>query len=743
MFGASEQLMLAEGLFARGMYGPAALEYESYIQTIPAEETADAQFKLAQCYERSGRTAEAQAAYEKVIALTNGDRRVSAQLSLAMLLMKANEPKQAQQILEPLVAVKTTQELKDAAFYQLGRCYETQNRRRDSMTLYRMLAARPGTYAQAAKLALAEITLKEGNPQESLTLYKELVEAEADEERKREIAVGAFGAAYAAKNPAEAAALARLIGDKKLAEVNLLLPAAWMAFQAELPEEARGWLVAEKQAHATPTPDRLILEGNIAVKLGDELAAITAYERILSEFPGSPLATTAAEQMLALRFKSGDQEAFLKAFGRVASKLSKEALKGFTPLRLDAAIKSKNKAHAQAATAWLTTNGTAEQAAEANYRLAWLYQQEELWKDAAELWVRTAEQWQQASCAGRAAYAAAYAFHKAGLPDRTAHALTLALNSQDQEIIPDALLMKAQIALAERDTASAATTYDEYLTRFPQGKGVAEAAYYRGMLFFNAKDFSAAEQLLAKALALTTEGTTVTPLDDKRETDATMRRAQSLYELGRADEAALLLQKIIERKATKNLDAAYLRWLTDFRLEREEWNEAEEVARVLTMREDASDIDKVFANLLLGRAAEGRNQRATAIAAYETALALSEKPTSYDAEAACRLGSLRLAEGNAQKAKEAFELAITHRDTKTALGQSLYVKSYAGKAAACRALGQVDEALRANMSMIIFFDDQEFVPQAYQSAIELLEEKGETQQAATLKAEFAQRYPAR
>ncbi len=741
MYGSSEQLMLAEGLFNRGMHAQAAQEYEAFLPSAPAEKLAEVQFKLAQCKERLKQHAEARALYQKVIDGTNGDRRVSAQLSLANLMMKDGEPQEAVNILESLIAAKPSAELRSASIYQLGHCYEMLGRRPDAATLYNMLTLEPGTYTQAAKLALAEISLKEGKSQEALKLYQGILDGEPNDARKREIAVGAFGAAYAAKAYAEAAALARVAGDKKLAEVNLLLPAAWMAFQADLPEEARAWLAAEKQAHAEPTADRLMLEGNIATKLGDDVAAITAYERLLAEFPKSPMAYAAAEQMLALRFKAGDQVKFLDGFKRVATLLDKEALTRFTPLRLDAAIKSKDKGHAQAATAWLTENGSAEAAAEANYRLAWLYQQSEQWKEAAELWLQTAEKWQQAKCAGRAAYAAAYAFHQAGLPDRVTHALSLALASGDGEVVPDALMMRAQMALAERDTASAASTYDEYLTRFPQGKGAAEAAYYRGMIFFNAKDFKAAEERLGKALEMSVEGTSVTPLDHKRKTDASMRRAQSLYELGRGDEAALLLQPLVALKDTQVLDAAYLRWLTDFRLERKEWAEAEEVARVLTLRAEASPVDKVFANVLLGRAAEGRGQTATAISAYENALSISTKPTSYDAEAACNLGALRLGEGNAQKAKEAFALAIARKDTKTPKGRGIYARSYAGLAEATRKLGAVDEALRANMSIIIFFDDANIVPTAYRNAIEILEEKGETQQAASLKVEFAQRYP--
>ncbi len=739
--GANEQMVFADGLFRRGMYASAAEEYETLLKQTETEGRVDAQFRLAECYEKLGESAKARAQYEAVVAATNGDQRISAQLRLAILLMAEGKAAEAKPLLEILVAAKASPELKDAAFYRLGLCYEALGRSSDAITLYKLLVDKKGAYAQYGQLALAEIAMKQNRPADALALYQAVLAGLDDEARRQEVAVVAFNAAYAVKDFAQATQLAQMIGEKKLGSSNLLLPAAWVAIQAGRPEDARAWLSAEKLLHPKTSPERLMLEANIATSLGDTTGALVAYERVLSEFPKSSQTQKAAEQMLVLRYKQEVPAEFLKAYARVASYLNDDALKIFMPLRLDAAIKAKNQAHAKAAATWLMEHADAEKAADASYRLAWLLQQDKQWEAAGEAWVRTAETWPTATCAGRAAYAAAYAFRQAELPDREAHALALALASGDMKVLPDAMMLKARNELAERDTASAASTLDEYLTRFPQGALAAEAAYLRGLIFFNAQDYKAAEERLNTALTLHEKHASVTPLDHTRRTDAAIRRAQSLHALKRGDEAAALLQPLVALKGAQALNAAYLRWLTEFQLERKDWAAAEETARALTLRDDVSDVDRVLANLLLGRAAEGQQQRATAIAAYETALAVTTTPTAYDADIAGALGSLRATEGNHEKAYEAFKTAIDRADLSTPEGRNIRARAYAGLATACTALKRTDEALRAHMSLIIFFNDPQLVPAAYRGAIEILEAQQRTNEAQTLRAEFKQRYP--
>jgi hypothetical protein len=76
----------------------------------------------------------------------------------------------------------------------------------------------------------------------------------------------------------------------------------------------------------------------------------------------------------------------------------------------------------------------------------------------------------------------------------------------------------------------------------------------------------------------------------------------------------------------------------------------------------------------------------------------------------------------------------------TAEGRHYRVRAYTGLAKACKAMNLNVEALRANMSLIIFFDDKERVSEAFRDAIEILDAEGRSQEANRLRQEFAERY---
>ena len=743
---ADTRLVFADGLWRRGLHASAASEYESILQAgdLAPEVAADVRFRLAECYEAMNKQEMARDCFRQVISATTGERKFAAQLRLASSLLEAGKAKDAQPLLEALMAMPGTPELEDAAKYRLGVCYETLGRRRDATTLYRLLLKRGGEYAAFSRLRLADLIGQTGKQKEALKLCDDLLNDPVAEARHNAAANLAFRLAYSLQDFEAAAGYARKLGEVELGKAELLLSAAWASAKANVPQEARAWLAAEKLRKPQATADRLWLEGAISTALGDDAGALTAYERILSEFPKSELAAQAAEAMLSIRAKAGDPKGFLGHYSRVEAFLSPATRTTLAPYVLDAAVQTRNlKATAEAATL-IAETGEAKPAAEAAYRHAWLLQQLGDEPAAAEAWLASAERWPTAPTAGRAAYAAAITFRKNNAPDRAETALAFALKSGDAEVLPDALMLKARTQLSENDIPGAATTIDEYLTRFPMGTQAAEAAYLRGLIFFNAKDFIAADKTLAKALSLGAEGQTAgpTPLPHARRTDAALRRAQALHVQGRGDEAAALLQPLLGLKDAEALDPAYLRWLADFRLGRKEWAAAETAAKLLAEK-SAEGPDRVLAQTLLGRAAEGQGAAATAITAYEAALAAATTPTQYDAEAALGLGRLRLAEGTYAKAREAFTTAIARVNTDQAIGLARQAEALTGLAKACAALNLPEEALRADMRLIIFYDDPAIVSAAFDRAISNLNALGRTAEAENLKAEKAQRYPSK
>ena len=740
--GANETLVFADGLWRRGLYSQAAAEYESLLKTLPEDiDRTEVVFRLAECYERMNRYETAMKCYRTIADKTGGERSLAARLRQAAMLLALKRPKEALTLLETVAtAPGISKDLRTAALYRAGLCCEELDRPGDAVSYYNALVRQGGQYASYARLRLALNFGQSGKSKEALALCEQIVQDPEAKAQHEEASLLAFGLAYAAGDFERAAAEARRVGEKALAKRQYLLQAAWAAVKSGAAAEARAWLAAEKVRSPQPTDSRLWLEATIANALSDRTAARTAYERILAEFPDGACAAQAAEAVLILQAQEGNAAEWLALYQRVERGLTPEARLGLAPLLLDFALRAQDRTAAGAAAAELKAHGTPEQAAESAYRIAWLDSQAGETAAAGEAWLALAQQWPGLPIAARAAYAAAYAFTQAKQTDRAEIATRLAITSGDPAVVPDALMLKARAELAENDVEAAATTLDETLARFPNHASAAEASYLRGLIFFNAKDFAAAERCLEKALAFGQEvADGPAPLSHSRRTDAALRRAQCLHALGRGEEAAALLQPLIALKDTQTLAPEYLRWLAEFQIGRGAWAEAEDAAKILADRTESA-ADRALAHLYLGRAAEGRGQRATAIAAYEAALGQGQ-PLETDAEAACALGTLYAAEGSHEKACAAFNRAAAQANSDTASGRTLRAKATEGLALACAALGRDAEALRADMGLIIFFDDPVLVPAAFRRAIARLEAQGRADEAETLRAELKQRYP--
>lgn len=741
-----ERATFAEGLFRRKFYTEAAEEFEGLLKEVAEDSlhAIDFSLRLAECYAKTNRVTEARKLYNKVSSSAiEGDHRATARLRLAKLYRDAGDNEMALPFLETVVMDKKCAEaLSLSARIEFAQTLVTLKRYDAAIAQYKALIQLSAEHELPAKLALIRIYNETKAYTEAMDLCLHVMQspkasaAEIDE-------VAAFGFAVACQQGEYDRATTFVKNQNKGAFPRLTV--AWVFLKTGDAEEANVWLADDKAAHPKATAERLALEVAICEALKDQVGALTACERLLAEFPEAPECKAAAATMLVIRARQGQPTPFLEAYKRVQDRLSDETKIALAPYRLDAALRTKDVISARAAAALLEVKGSPEQAADALYRIAWMAQEDMDWATAGETYLSVATKWPNSAIAGRAAYAAAYAFSRAGMNDRQTLAIQTALNTKDETIIPDALMLRARMELSEKNLPAASRSLDEYLTRFPKAKDAPEANYLRGLIFFQDKDFVPAEAALKKACELGTEAnTTCRPLSHDRRIDAVLRRAQALHTMGHSDEAATLLQPIIEMKDAEKLDPTYLNWLAEFRLARQEWAMAEQAARLMVSRTEPNSAQRLTAHVLNGRAHEGLGNRDSALVAYLAAREIKlSPPTTKTIEAALGAGRLYAASGENEKARDAyFEVTkIANQDTHQ--GRAHLAEAYHGFATACYALKQDDEALRANMRLIIFFDKNTIhVEQAYRDAVKILEAKGATEQekAKALREEFQAKY---
>lgn len=746
------QATLAEGLFRRKFYAMAAIEFEALLKETPAEtlHAIDFSLRLAECYAKTNRISEAKALYNKISSSAiEGDHRATARLRLAKLFREAGDNEMAIPFLETIVAdsgssKKCSEELQLAARIELAQVYASLQRYDAAIKQYQTLIETSKEHEVLAKMALIRIYNEKKAYATVLDLCTEVMQhPHASAADIQDVAV--FGFSIACQEEDYARAVSFTKNQKKAAFPRLTV--AWVLLKTGDAEYAAEWLADDKAANPKASPERLALEIAICETLKDQVGAITACERLLAEFPNAPECKSAAATMLVIRARQGQPAPFLEAYKRVQERyLSNETKLALAPYRLDAALRTKDVLAARAAATLLEEKGTAEQAADALYRVAWMEQEEEHWSAAGEAYLSVATKWPTASIAGRAAYAAAYAYSRANMADRQALAIQTALNTKDETVIPDALMLRARMELSEKNFPAASRSLDEYLTRFPMAKDAPEANYLRGLIFFQNKDFAPAELALQKACELGTEAnTTCRPLSHDRRIDALLRRAQALHTLNRSNEAAELLQPIIEMKDAEKLDPAYLHWLAEFRLDRKEWEMAGHAARLMAERTAPQTALRLNAHVLNGKAHEGLGNHDSALVAYLAACEIKlNPPTIKTTEAALGAGRMYLITGEHLKARESFYTVTKYANQETQQGRQQLAEAFHGIAAACKALKLDDEALRTNMRLIIFFGkDNPYVEQAYLDAIEILKARGpqDQEKLQSLYEEYQAAYP--
>lgn len=740
-----EHITLAEGFFKRKFYADAAPEFKVLLEKTKdsPQLQIDFRLRLAECYAKLGRLAEAKEAYLMVAAAPAGDHRATARLRLAKIFREEGKLMEAIPFLTTVIDdTKCVDMLKSAASLELAQIFAEQDNYDDAVKQYKTIITSYPENEIVAKKALTRLYEKMGDYETAITLCEALMkQSNMTEIDKREVAVFAFTIAFQRED------FARAVIFTKQQEKSYFprLPVAWTLLKVGRPEEAKQWLADEKVASPKTTPERLALESAICEALQDQNGALTACERLLVEFPNASESNAAAATMLLIRARRGELKSFLDSYIRVQGRLSNDTHKALAPYRLDAALREGDEVSARAAANLLMNHGTPEQASDARYRLAWMLQERGDYVAAGEMYLETAQKWSTMPIAGRAAYAAACVYSRAGMPDRVKLALEKALMTTDEAIVTSALLLRARIDLAEKNFAAASNSLDEYLRRFPEAKDVPEASYLRGLIFFQNKDFAPAEQAFEKAYTLgVEEKTPYKLLPHERRIDAILRRSQALHALGRGNDAAELLQPIIETNDAKKLAPAYLNWLAEFRLTRKEWKFAERSAHTMVERTAEGSSDRLAAYVLLGRAHEGLGNKDSALAAYRSALEIrSNTLTTRHIDAYLGAGRMYVAIGEHQKALEVFTEVTKLANQDTAQGRLSLAEAYYGIVTSNKALKRNDEALRTSMRLIILFDkNNQFVEKAYVDAIAILESRGEADKAKakTLREEYKAKY---
>ncbi len=741
---AEDRLQFADALFARGLNGRAAAEYESFLADAPAGAPGldAAWFRLGEARRMLGKGEEALVAYEKAAEFAGSPFREKALFKRAAVFTQLGLDEAAEELYAGLLADKPSGEVLEMALYYHGDALRALGRGDEALAEFdRQLREFPeGSMSAYARLQLGKLLSLPG-PKRDLGRATALLRALADDPPEPRLAAEALFLAGAALSDAgDFAGAARFYrelfdkhpGDPRAAEARF--PAAWAFCKSGRPQDALA--AAETALAAKPPPDAAhalelaYVRAQALFELSRLAEAADAFSRIAasSASAGSPLRPRASYQAALCRFKAGDGAGALGALSAALAdpELRADALwlaaeSAAAAGRADEAIQDYRR---------LANEFPAHpDAPDALYRLGHQLRLRGAHADAAAAFHDLAAKHPDSPLAPTARLAAASALSAAG---KGAEAIvdwqTYVRDYPAADGVAEALFQQGAELLRLGRKAEAAAALDRLVREFPKSPRKPDALFWRGAVLRENGDLPAAEAAFRGALA-------ANPGDDVRR-DARFALATTLQAAGKSDEAAKLFEELVADPVRARFTSGQFAWLAQHQYDAKQFARAADTARL--MAEQADDPAwKQAAWTLAGRAERAAGRAPEAEAAFRAACDVDAR-SEYLPEATLRLAELLLARGETKGADEQFRKAVERCSDDEF--KALRIHAYAGLARTALASGDKDAAASYFLTTCLLYHDPELVPPLAREALPLLDELGRADEAKTLREMLEREY---
>jgi len=738
----NDRLQLADGLFRRSLFDLAAREYQALAANPQLAERDSVLFRLAECYRRTGKTAEAEAVYLKLTELCPASSQVPrAQLQRALILMDRGGAslEEAAKALDPLTKEGQAVEVRSAALYHKGEVLEKLKRPAEALICYETLRKdfADTDYGIYSALRAAWILSQSDKPEDkrsALGVYLGLTYDSKDAKVAEEACFFAAQVSLIAEKFEESADLFKMLRTKYPASARIkegALSAAWACFYCGRYQEGSEILdliIADK-TH----PQReevLYVKANCLRELSQNDAAIEFYNQQLQLAPNGRLAQKAHYEKLTTLYRTGKYKETLDAIAEFTNP-GDALMDNVLWMKAEAAMKTDQaEAVIQSCRTLVEKCPQSPLVKDALYRLGWMLQKQAAWEEASAWFLKVAAAYPQDPLAATSLYASGVCLthlnqSAAALRDWT----TLLTKYPESQLVSETLYQKAMEEIRIKQARAAGSTLDELQKRFPDDPRKAEILYWRGTIYRELNDVVEAEKMFRASLAAQPS--------KEFEREGTLELGLLLQSINKESEAAQLFNKLLDSTVAEKLGEDKLAWLAEFQQRNKQYDSASKAAYVLIKQKP----DKGWmqtAWTILGRVHREKGERDPAIYAFQQAVATGAS-TVYGTEAALRLGELLTDSGRYEEAEKSLDDAAGRASTPEMLG--MRARAYAGLARNAELKGDLEAAVRYYISVGILFDDKVLVPEALSKAAQLLDKQGRTAEAVKMREELKERYP--
>ena len=730
-------MQFADGLYARGLYDLAVKEYLSAATNAAVTNAGVAWFRAGECHRQLGRRAEAASCYRRSAdEFPQNPMAGRAAFRYAEIAVTGGEYVDAVNRFRALVDSHPPSDILAPALYYLGYAQGRMNLTAEAERALRRLVSEfpESPHALLGRVDLAAmLEAGKGHEKEIAGLLAEAADRGQGTSAGAQALLKLGDRAYRARDYAgSAAAYSRLLrdypSDARAREARL--PAAWALYRAGRAEEALPVIAAGfTEAPAPSHAEWLYVKANCLRLLDRAAEAQEVYAQLLKAGPESTWAQPALYEMAVMAFKGKDAARALELASRVqpAADLAPDVIW----LRAESARELGKSDEALRDYDQLARDYPAgDRTAAARFQAARIIQQQGRMQEAAERYRALAKDHPKDDVAGDAWYAAAYCRvvlkdYEAALADWGA----LLREPGKFERLDEALygMAQAQVELKRDDDARA--TLERLLKEHPRSRLAAEAHYLMGSLLESAEKWDVAEYHYRMATLKKPDPALVRKIE--------FRRVAVLQRQGQHDDAAAVLNGLVEAGAGDEVPASLLDWLVRWNTAQRRYEDAERAAVALAGQK-GSPAWRQIGWYFAGRSRQELGRAAAAREAYEQSMNV-EAATREGVEAALFLGQVASGEGDWQKARAAWSAAAERASTDDMA--DIRARSYFGLGQAAAAQEQWDEAARSFMGVAVLYDDPTLAPEALFRAAEAFGKVGRAAERDRTLAELRERYP--
>lgn len=735
-----ERLQFADGLFLRGIYDMALKEYMVFLESYPESVSADAVwYRTGECYRELGNRIAAERAYVRAVGMAESPYRFRAWLRRAELQMDGGRWEPALAMLDELLTQGPPGEIAAAALYQSGFCLERLDRKGEAAGRFEQVLAAHKDSPFHAYALLALGNLRAADPASAPGAEEMYLNVTRQPPSPRLAAEAWFrlGALYYERRDYARSAHAYqqlLEGHAEDARADeARLQAAWAFHHAGRYADAMALCEAGRAREDLPAAQQaawLYVAANSERNLMRHEAAAKSYALLIERYADSPYAAAAAYERALSLYKLGRyEEAVAQARAiKPGPELTEKVY--WLLAESHAALKNPDQA-IQSYRLIVTQFPESELAPEALFRLAHLLRGREEFAAAADLYGQVFRKHPAAPVAAQALFSAGYCLARAGREEEAVREWAQLVQSYpDDPLVEDALYQRAMADTHLGRKEQALESFAELHKRYPASRFGTEARYWSGLIHESAERLGDAEADLRAALA----GQPGQELKRR----AQLRLAIVLYKRERRDEAAALLQELLETPARGELIAPLLEWLAEHRLARGEFEAALAAGGALVENAGTEAEWKQIGRYIEGRSLIGLGRDGEAQARFAESVAIPARTPAL-AQAHLGLGRLALAAGDFAAAGLEFGKAADLATDDAAL--PVRVAAYVGLGKAFEGQGDFDAAARFFMSVALLFDDPAVVPESLYRAAVAFQRLGRTEEAARTVGELKARYP--